>query len=96
VAVGTFGGRVAFVDATDDGKGDFRVVVVPDEDDQPWPSSRFLRQGVRAKGWFLLNEVRLGYELWRQFNGFPPSYSAPPPEGKAGASSSTKATTEAK
>ena len=28
VAVGTFGGRVAFVDPADDGGGDFRVLVV--------------------------------------------------------------------
>ncbi|MEM9696792.1 MAG: HlyD family efflux transporter periplasmic adaptor subunit, partial [Myxococcota bacterium] len=31
VAVGTFGGTVAFVDATDDGSGKFRIVIVPDE-----------------------------------------------------------------
>jgi biotin carboxyl carrier protein len=72
VAVGTFGDTVAFVDATDNGKGKFRVVVVPDERHEQWPSMRFLRQGVRANGWVLLDQVRLGYELWRQFNGFPP------------------------
>ncbi len=71
VAVGTFAGKVAFVDAADDGEGHFRVVVVP-EGDEPWPSGRYLRQGVRANGWVLLNQVRLGYELWRLFNGFPP------------------------
>jgi adhesin transport system membrane fusion protein len=71
VAVGTFGGDVAFVDAADDGRGRFRIVVLPSEDD-PWPATRFLRQGVRANGWILLDEVRLGYELWRVFNGFPP------------------------
>lgn len=77
VAVGTFGGRVALVDATDDGRGRFRVVVVPDGR-EPWPSPRYLRQGVRANGWFLLDRVRLGWELWRQFNGFPPALSNPP------------------
>ncbi|MEM9455516.1 MAG: HlyD family efflux transporter periplasmic adaptor subunit [Myxococcota bacterium] len=71
-AVGTFGGRVAFVDAHDDGRGRFRVVVVPD-DPQGWPDARYLRQGVRANGWVLLDRVRLGFELWRQFNGFPPA-----------------------
>lgn len=85
VAVGTFGGRIAFVDAHDDGKGNFRVVVSPDREDQPWPEPRFLRQGVRAKGWVLLERVRLGFELWRRFNGFPPLLDAPPDEaGKAG------------
>lgn len=71
VAVGTFGGVVALVDATDDGKGKFRVVVVPQGDE--WPSGRFLRQGTRANGWILLNRVRLGFELWRLLNGFPPA-----------------------
>ena len=71
VAVGTFGGTIAFVDAADDGKGRFRVLVVPDGK-EPWPAMRFLRQGSRANGWILLDRVRLGYEVWRQFNGFPP------------------------
>ena len=74
--VGTFGGVVAFVDATDDGRGHFRVVVLPDLDAPPedaWPAAQFLRQGVRANGWVLLDQVPLGYELWRQFNGFPPA-----------------------
>ena len=31
LAVGTFGGTVAFVDATDDGKAKFRVLIVPDQ-----------------------------------------------------------------
>ncbi|MEZ4337350.1 MAG: HlyD family efflux transporter periplasmic adaptor subunit [Sandaracinaceae bacterium] len=78
VAVGTFGGRVAFVDSTDDGRGSFRVVVVPDPEEEPWPSARFLRQGVRANGWVLLNRVTVGFELWRQLNGFPPVLDTPP------------------
>ena len=76
VAVGTFGGTVAFVDATDNGSGQFRVVVVPDGTED-WPEARYLRQGVRANGWVLLNQVSIGYELWRQFNGFPPALEAP-------------------
>lgn len=81
VAVGTFGGVVAFVDATDDGHGRFRAVVLPDLDlgpEEHWPPAQYLRQGVRANGWILLDEVRLGYELWRQFNGFPPVLSGAP------------------
>ena len=72
IAVGTFGGRVLNVDATDNGQGRFRLLIEPDPGDDAWPSSRFLRQGVRANGWVLLNVVPVGYELWRQFNGFPP------------------------
>ena len=79
IAVGTFGGRVILVDPTDNGRGRFRVLVEPDERDDPWPSNRFLRQGVRANGWVLLNLVPLGYELWRQFNGFPPVISPDEP-----------------
>jgi membrane fusion protein, adhesin transport system len=86
VAVGTFGGRVGFVDATDDGKGRFRVVVVPDPEDEDWPSAQYLRQGVRAKGWVLLEQVRLGFELWRQFNGFPPALDVSPEDTPKGAS----------
>ncbi len=73
-AYGTYGGRVATIDPTDDGKGKFRVLVRPDPDDRPWPGEEWLRQGVRVNGWVLLNEVTLGYEVWRQLNGFPPAF----------------------
>ncbi len=72
VAVGTFGGRVAFVDASDDGKGKFRLMVIPDEQDDLWPGERFLRQGGRSRGWILLGRVTVAYEIWRQLNAFPP------------------------
>lgn len=72
VAVGTFGGRVSLVDATETNGGSFRILVVPDPKDDPWPSANYLRQGVQAKGWVLLKVVPLGWELWRRFNGFPP------------------------
>jgi len=72
VAVGTFGGIVKLVDVSDNGSGTFRILVVPDPNDRTWPSSMYLRQGVRVNGWIFLNRVSLGYELWRKFNGFPP------------------------
>ena len=75
VAVGTFGGEVVSVDSIDDGRGKFRILVRPDPDDPPWPQDRFLRQGVRANAWVLLNQVPLWYEVWRKLNGFPPSIS---------------------
>ncbi len=71
-AIGTFGGIVTLIDSTDNGKGDFRILVVSDPKDSHWPDERFIRQGVRVNGWILLNQVRLGYEVWRNFNGFPP------------------------
>jgi hypothetical protein len=62
---------VRFVDSAVSANGRFRVVVVEDPA-EPWPSDRFLRLGGRARGWVRLNEVRLGYEIWRQLNNFPP------------------------
>ncbi|MEM1070572.1 MAG: HlyD family efflux transporter periplasmic adaptor subunit [Planctomycetota bacterium] len=85
VAVGTFGGKVNRVFPTDDGKGNFRVVVTPDnhfEREDGWPDDRYLRQGVRANGWVLLQEVPLGYEIWRQLNGFPPTLTDGAPKEK--------------
>ena len=69
---------MAAVDPADDGKGKFRVQVQA-SDDEEWPSERFLRQGVRANGWVMLSQVRLGYEIWRQLNGFPPVISPEEP-----------------
>ncbi len=91
VAVGTFGGRVSLVDPSSNGQGSFRILVVPDDADAPWPEPEFLRQGARVNGFVLLDRVRLGYELWRQANGFPPTVAmegrraAPPPVSEAGA-----------
>lgn len=83
-ALGTFGGEVTLVDAAPNSYGKFRVLLVPSTDpgEPAWPGldvdprrdvRRELRQGVRCNGWILLNEVSLGYELWRQLNGFPPA-----------------------
>jgi len=71
VAVGTFGGRVYMVDPTANDKGQFRILVEPDPLEQPWPEHHYLRQGVRGQGWVLLEMVPLGWEFWRQVNGFP-------------------------
>jgi membrane fusion protein, adhesin transport system len=76
VAIGTFGGEVYLVDPTSRGDGKFRVMVVPDAKDKPWPTKTFLRQGVRANGWVLLDQVSLGFEIWRRLNGFPPVVSS--------------------
>jgi multidrug resistance efflux pump len=74
IAIGSFGGVVAAIDATDDGQGQFRVLVQPTEV-EPWPDGLYLRQGVRANGWVMLGRVPLWFELWRQLNGFPPASS---------------------
>lgn len=77
VGVGTFEGEISFVDPTDNGSGHFRIMVVHKPGTPEWPSARFLRQGISAKGWVLLERVTIGYELWRLLNGFPPRI---PPE----------------
>jgi membrane fusion protein, adhesin transport system len=83
VAVGTFPGEIVAIDATDDGNGRFRVLARPQKRED-WPSEKFLRQGARANGWIMLNEVSLGYEVWRQLNGFPPAMSAEPKDESEG------------
>ena len=92
VAVGTFGGEVVFVDPAGDDAGRFRVVVAPRPDvrevdgrqvAEGWPGNRWLRQGVRAKGWVLLQQVPLWKEIWRQVNGFPPVVAEREPEAGA-------------
>ncbi|MFN4985238.1 MAG: HlyD family secretion protein [Ignavibacteria bacterium] len=78
INVGIFHGRVKVVDAVDDKTGRFRVLVVPATPEySAWPSNRFLRQGATATGWILLDQVSIGYELWRQLMGFPPQFPAP-------------------
>ncbi len=82
IAVGTFGGEIVSIDATDNGAGKFRVIIRPDNQDQEWPADRYLRQGVRTNGWVLLDTVPLWFEVWRQLNGFPPVVSKDEPKGK--------------
>jgi multidrug efflux pump subunit AcrA (membrane-fusion protein) len=78
VAIGTFGGDIAVIDPGADAEGNVRIIVFPEEGAE-WPDARYLRQGVRVVGWILLDSVSLGWELWRQFNGFPPTIKLAPP-----------------
>jgi membrane fusion protein, adhesin transport system len=79
IAVGTFGGRIAVIDAIADGRNNYRVIVKPDQEaiaggkDEPWPEAKYLRPGAEVSGWIMLDTVSLGFELWRQFNAFPPT-----------------------
>ena len=74
VAVGTFGGEVAVIDQVASVDGRFRVLVVPDPSDDPWPTE--LRVGSGVYGWALLDTVRVWFEIWRQLNGFPPALNS--------------------
>jgi multidrug efflux pump subunit AcrA (membrane-fusion protein) len=90
VAVGTFGGKVAVVNRGASPGGMFRVMVVPDPEEPPWPEERFVRLGTQAQGWILLDTVKLGYELWRQMNNFPPNFQVPGQPGAEGGSTTDR------
>ncbi|MBY0517246.1 MAG: HlyD family efflux transporter periplasmic adaptor subunit [Bacteriovoracaceae bacterium] len=70
LAIGTFKAKVVLVDSVASKETKFRVLLEPDG---PWPSETFLRQGIRSTGFVLMNQVTLGWEIWRQFNGIPMS-----------------------
>lgn len=76
VAVGTFGGVIRVVDYVNAADGSYRVLVAPDPEDTAWPQE--LRVGSGVLGWAMLDEVRVGYEVWRRLNGFPPAVNLPP------------------
>lgn len=79
VSVGTFGGIVQVIDRVNSLDGSFRILVTPDPEDEPWPEQ--LRMGSGTKGWVMLDNVAVWYEIWRQLNGFPPSLYAAPTNG---------------
>lgn len=69
---GTFGGKILAIDNFISANGMYRILVVPDPEEQPWPEE--LRVGSGSDGILLLKDVPLWYEMWRQLNGFPPDY----------------------
>lgn len=71
---GTFGGKVFAIDNYISDNGLYRVIVKPDPSKENWPDP--LRTGAGANSILLLKDVPVWYELWRQFNGFPPNYYA--------------------
>lgn len=71
-SIGTFAARVAAVDQVINERGRYRVILEPDSAEGPWP--RPISIGSGALGIILLKDVPLGYELWRQLNGFPPEF----------------------
>ena len=72
---GTYGGRVAAIENDISENGRYRVLIAQDPDDRPWPEA--LKIGGGAKSMLLLKDVPVGYELWRQMNGFPPDFYKP-------------------
>ena len=72
---GTFGGIIAAVETSVSDNGKFRLLIIEDPSEKPWPKQ--LRMGGGANGIALLKDVPIGYELWRNINGFPPEYYKP-------------------
>ena len=70
-SIGTFGGEVAIIDRVQSTNGSFRILVKPDPEHDDWPA--LLRLGSGAKGWVMLSDVPIWYEIWRNMNGFPPT-----------------------
>ena len=69
---GTFAGKVSMVENNRNENGKFRILVIPDNQEKPWPKE--LKMGTGVRGFALLKTVPIWYELWRQINGFPPDY----------------------
>lgn len=69
---GTFSARVIAFENTISPNGMFRVLVVEDSQEKPWPPQ--LKVGSGAQGIVLLKDVPIWYELWRNINGFPPDF----------------------
>jgi len=74
ISKGVYNGTILTVDPALHSSGKFRVLVTPSVGEQ-WPN--VLKQGGGAQAIMLLNDVPVGYELWRKFNGFPPDFYAP-------------------
>lgn len=71
-STGTFPGEVFAIDNLPSANGKYRVLVIPEPGGKPWPGQ--LRVGTGARGYMLLKQVSVWYEIWRQLNGFPPDY----------------------
>ena len=69
---GTYGGKVVAIDNFVIENGKYRILVIKDSKDYPWPKE--LRVGAGAFGMALLKNVPIWYEIWRQLSGFPPDY----------------------
>ena len=71
---GTYGGTIFAIDNFSSENGMFRVLIAPDRSDHPWPKA--LRVGGGVNAMILLSDVMVGYEIWRNINGFPPDFYA--------------------
>jgi multidrug resistance efflux pump len=70
ISYGTYSAKIVAFDKTISDNGKFRILAKNDQ--QKWPEAIQIGSGV--KGFALLNNVPLFYELWRKLNGFPPEF----------------------
>lgn len=69
---GTFAGKVIAVENNISANGMFKALVIQDKNEKQWPPK--IKMGTGVQGIAILNDVPIWYELWRNFNGFPPDY----------------------
>jgi multidrug resistance efflux pump len=72
VSFGSYSGVVSVIESQTSSNGYYRVLVTPDLSEGHWPTQLQLGSGVH--GMSLLNDVPIWFEIWRQINGFPPSF----------------------
>lgn len=75
LSYGTFGGRVVAIENFISPNGKYRVLIAPDQNEEKWPKE--LSIGAGSQSIALLETVSVGYEIWRNLNGFPPNYYKP-------------------
>ena len=71
VSYGTYSATIVAFDKSISDNGKFRILA-KNTTSQKWPNAIQIGSGV--KGFALLNNVPLFYELWRRLNGFPPEF----------------------
>lgn len=72
LSYGTYGGKIVAIENFISPNGKYRILISPDQDAEKWPKE--LSIGAGAQSIALLETVSVGYEIWRNLNGFPPNY----------------------
>lgn len=84
VARGLFDGEVQQVDLAASQNGLFRVLVREAPGKARWPGEPYVRLGANVRGWVAMEQVSVGFELWRQLNDFPLQNPALTEQGSTG------------
>lgn len=77
VARGFFDGQVMAVDSAPSSNGLYRILVEQTPGKPVWPQDPSVRLGASARGWVLMDIVKVWFELWRLLNDFPLQYTPP-------------------